>query len=291
MPELPEVETIRRGLEKYIVGQEIEDIEVLSPKQFTGDPKMVIGAKITGVRRFGKGLVIDLSNGFSIAIHVKMTGRLIFDAGGVSATHFYRADKHTYVIFYLKSQKLNLKATTQSSKLSDKYSYLYYNDIRKFGWIRVMKTDQVMELAFFKNLGHEPLRDLDLPLFENILASSKTPIKSALMDQHKISGIGNIYANEALFIAKIDPLRPALSLNQAELKRLLEAVEEVLRKSIEAGGSSMTNFVNTLGEKGKYQERFLVYGMEGEQCPACKGIIKKMKTGGRGTFYCPECQK
>jgi formamidopyrimidine-DNA glycosylase len=321
MPELPEVETIRRGLEKYIVGQEIVDVEILSQKQFTGDSKLVIGAEITGVRRFGKGLVIDLSNGFSIAIHAKMTGRLIFDVGPggrffrptasfaslspgarrealTPVTHLYRNNKHTHVIFKLKYK---------NAKSSD--SYLYYNDIRKFGWIRIVETKKVVDLPFFKNLGPEPsfaqtsprLRpaskategqaSLTVGKFQNILVSSKAPIKSVLMDQHKISGIGNIYANEALFLAKIHPTRRASSLTQAEAKRLLEAIEKVLRMSIEAGGSSMTNYVNALGEKGTYQEHFLVYKKEGERCPACKSIIEKIKIAGRGTFYCNKCQK
>lgn len=323
MPELPEVEIIRRGLEKYIVGSRIEGVEIRSPKQFSGDPKCVIGVKILGARRLGKGLVIDLSNGFSIAIHVKMTGQLIFYMGpGESlsapvsadksasqagsalslrprptssiaslsagarrepltpATHFYRNDKHTHVIFTLKPK---------SSK--DSNSYLYYNDIRKFGWVRVVETDKVMELVFFKNLGPEPLRDLNLAHFRNILASSKAPIKSALMDQKKIAGLGNIYANEALFLARIDPRRSALSLHKTDAKRLLGAIEEVLKRGIEAGGSSMTNYVNALGEKGKYQEQFLVYGREGEKCHECRGFIKRAKLGGRGTFYCPKCQK
>ena len=284
MPELPEVEIIRRGLEKYLVRQEIVDIEILSPKQFIGDPHLVIGAKIVGVSRFGKGLVIDLSNGFSIAIHVKMTGQLIYDTGArrgspARATRSCSVSKYTRVIFKLKRG--------DSESLD---SYLYYNDVRKFGWVRVIETKKVMDLPFFKNLGPEPLRDLDLKLFRNILASSKAPVKSVLMDQHKISGIGNIYANEALFLARINPVRHASSLTKEEAKRLLAAIEEVLQKGIAAGGSSMTNYVNALGEKGTYQENFLVYGRTGEKCTFCKGIVKRMKMGGRGTFYCEECQ-
>ncbi len=301
MPELPEVETIRRGLEKYIVGQEIADIEVLSSRQFTGDPKLVIGAKIIGVRRFGKGLVIDLANGFSIAIHVKMTGQLIYREYEVCPEHCEKLpNKWTRAVFKIKDQKSKIKSTTKISKLSNTtYTHLYYNDIRKFGWIRIVKTDKVMELPFFKNLGPEPFfakvtegqASLTVEKFRDILASTKAPVKSVLMDQHKISGIGNIYANEALFLARINPLRSASSLNKIEAKRLLEAVEEVLRRGIEAGGSSMTNYVNALGEKGTYQEYFLVYGQEGKRCPVCKGTIEKMKMGGRGTFYCKKCQK
>jgi formamidopyrimidine-DNA glycosylase len=280
MPELPEVETIRRGLEKYVVGQQIADINILSSKQFFGDPKIVIGAEIIGVRRFGKGLIIDLSNDFSIAIHVKMTGNLFYDAGPVRRSPDAHANKHTRVIFKLKSK---------NSKSWD--SYLYYNDIRKFGWIRVVETKKVMDLPFFKSLGPEPLRDLDLPLFRDILSSTTAPIKSVLMDQHKISGIGNIYANEALFLAKIYPLRLASSLHQGEARRLLGAIEEVLRKSITIGGASMANYVNLFGKKGAYQENFLVYKREGEKCSFCKNLIEKIKIGGRGTFYCPKCQR
>lgn len=303
MPELPEVEIIKLGLQKYIVGQEIADIEVLSPKQFVGDPKGVIGAKITRVRRFGKGIVIDLSNGFSIVIHLKMTGQLVFGRWSLALGNSSYLSRWTRVVFKIKDPaSVPLSGTIagkQKSKSSD--SFLYFNDIRRFGWMRVVETKKVVDLPFFRDLGHEPSfgrlgrpaegqASLTAEKFWNILASSKSPIKSVLMNQHKISGVGNIYANEALFLARINPLRLASSLTQAEGKRLLLAMEEVLRKGIEAGGASRMNYVNVLGEKGTYQEQFLVYGREGEQCPVCKSIIKKIKTGGRGTFYCPVCQ-
>ncbi len=201
----------------------------------------------------------------------------------------------------IQNQRSKIKNTNQNLKISkgDCYSCFYFNDIRKFGWIRVVETKKVGELPFFKNLGPEPSfakategqASLTAEKFRDILVSTKVPVKSVLMDQHKISGIGNIYANEALFLARINPTRRASSLTKQEAKRLLGAIEEVLRKSIEAGGSSMTNYVNALGEKGTYQEYFLVYRKDGEWCPACKSIIKKMKTGGRGTFYCKKCQK
>src|SRR3989338_824304 len=169
MPELPEVETIRRGLEKYLVGHKILDVEVRVAKLFEGDSNKVIGARVKEIRRFGKGLVIDLSN------------------------------KSTHIIFKL-----------------DKNAYLYYNDRRRFGWIRVVKTEDVSKMPFFKNMGPEPFPSagsgqvkLTLELFKKIISGKKTVIKPLLMDQTRIGGIGNIYANDALFLAGISPKRRA----------------------------------------------------------------------------------
>ena len=284
MPELPEVETIRRGLQKHIVGHRIEQVEVRLKKILTGDLQHIIGAEIILVERFGKGLVITLDNGYSMAIHIKMTGQLIYRGPEVEK-NFHPSlkiggqipNKFTHVIFTLKSQ--------------GHPAFLYYNDIRQFGWIKIVKKEEVKQLPFFKELGPEPLKDLTQEMLTRIIWASRGPIKPLLMDQKKIGGIGNIYANDALFQAKIDPRRKASSLSAIEIQQLFIAIEAVLRKSLSYGGASEVNFVNALGEDGGYQDHFLVYGREGEPCQVCQTHIMKTRQAGRGTFYCPLCQR
>lgn len=281
MPELPEVETIRRGLEKYLLQHTIDDIEVLLAKQFIGDAGQVISATVTGVRRFGKGLLIDLDNGFSLAVHVKMTGQLIYRTEGETLpqdTIGELPNKWTHIIFNLIDPE-------------GKKAYLYFNDQRQFGWIRVVKTEEATTLPFFTSLGKEPLRDLTLEHFNAIVSSSKQAIKTVIMDQTKIAGVGNIYANDALFKAKIHPKRSANSLSIEEKKRLFTAIEEVLQKGLEVGGASEWHYRDVLGGKGQYQNFFLVYNKEKQPCPTCGHEIEKVKLGGRGTYFCSHCQK
>jgi formamidopyrimidine-DNA glycosylase len=281
MPELPEVETLRLGLNKYLVGHRIEAIEIRKAKIFRGEKKNAIGAKIKNVRRFGKLLVIDLSNGNSLAVHLKLTGQLIYRgprlrhpslskkvAGGLPG-------KHTHVIFKL-----------------DRQGFLYYNDLRQFGWIQVMKTNQVEKEGFAAKLGPEPFKDLTLQKFKETLAKSKIAIKVLLMDQARIAGVGNIYANEALWAAKIHPKTPANSLSPKQMEELYKNLLETLKKGIKYQGASDVAFVTAEGEEGSSQEYFHVYSQEGELCSRCKKVkIKKFFLGGRGTYYCPYCQK
>ena len=295
MPELPEVETIRRGLEGLIVGATITEVEVRLPKMVRGEVDRLIDATILTVRRRGKGLLIDLSNEYTLAVHVKMTGQLIYKErqrrkgmqGKVKNLHpklsapFDLPSKHTHVIFKLKKQK---------SKGKSVEAFLFYNDIRQFGWLHVLPTKEIESLPFFMSLGPEPLKNLDEMIFAVILDRSKAPIKSVLMDQSRVSGVGNIYANDALFHAGIHPLRPANELTEEERNRLFQAVEFVLREGIKAGGASENTFLNALGEKGFYQERFLVYNRTGKPCLHCKTPIERIVVGGRGTFFCPSCQ-
>ncbi|HEX8964960.1 MAG TPA: bifunctional DNA-formamidopyrimidine glycosylase/DNA-(apurinic or apyrimidinic site) lyase [Patescibacteria group bacterium] len=281
MPELPEVETIRRGLEKYLVGKKIESVEIKLIKQFSGDKHNIENQKITKVDRFGKGLVIEFANNYCLAIHIKLTGQLVY-RGEDQPTHLDVSktrvgalpNKWTHVIFHL-----NHNAT------------LFYNDLRQFGWLKVTQKDKLKDLPFFKELGPEFFKELTLEKFTQILAKTKGPIKPLLMDQKKMSGIGNIYANDALFLAKILPTRPANSLTSQEVSALFSAIEKVLTKGLENGGSSELTYVNALGEEGNYQNHTLVYGKEKKKCPTCGGIIKKTMLAGRGTFFCSNCQK
>lgn len=286
MPELPEVETVKLGLQKYVVGHVIQDIEIRDSKIFQGDKGLVLNAKIVGVRRVGKGLILDLSNGFSLAIHIKMTGQLVFrdkktSSESISPKVGTLPNKFTHVIFRLSQ----LKPTTYNLK-----PILYYNDMRRFGWIKVVKTDEVLSLPFFKDMGPEPLKDLTLEKFHQILKAS-TKIKPLLMDQKKIGGIGNIYANDALYKAGIDPRRLSKSLNSEEIRKLYDAILSVIKLSLENGGASELSFVNILGQEGNYQNHTLIYGKTGQKCKKCGSVIKFFKLAGRGTYVCPSCQK
>lgn len=317
MPELPEVETIRRQLDTFLPGCIITHIDVRLPKQLSGDIERVKGAEIQRVKRYGKGLVIDLDNNYSLAIHVKMTGQLIYRESALRqaqgrfalgsgesklGTSHYRTKlspkvgqlpgKHTHVIFKLKSQNAKGKSTIKKSKGESKSdAYLYFNDIRQFGWIKILKTEDVDKLAFFKSLGPEFLKDLTLEKFSKILQSNKSPVKLLIMDQSKMAGVGNIYANDALYRARIHPKQPANSLNKEEVKRLFDSIEEVLKLGLKAGGSSEWSYVDALGQEGSYQKIFLVYGQQGKKCKRCGEIIQKITLGGRGTFFCPACQQ
>ena len=289
MPELPEVETIRLGLAKYLVGHRIEKVDVRLPKIVHGDVKNIIGGKVIDVRRFGKGLVIDLDNNYSIAIHIKLTGQLIYRGPNLKEKVKLSKkvgesipNKWTHVIFHL-----------------DRGGFLYYNDLRQFGWIKIVESSKLKDLSFFRDLGPEPPIAqalgvkplLTLGRFKKIVSSSNSYIKPLLMDQKKIGGIGNIYANDALFDAGVDPKRKAKSLSEDEIKKLYDSILKVLKLGLKTGGATELNFVNVLGEEGHYQKHFLVYAREGQKCKRCGGIIKKIKLAGRGTYYCPDCQK
>lgn len=280
MPELPEVETIRRGLEHYLVGHKILGVEIKVPKLFEGSSKQIVGSKVQKVRRFGKGLVIDLSNGNSLAIHIKLTGQLIYRDPKTEKLPVSKQkvgtvpSKFTHVIFAL-----------------DKNSHLYYNDLRRFGWIKVVKTSEVQNLPFFKSMGPEPFKDLTFEYFRKVLMSSNVAIKPLIMDQKRIGGIGNIYANDALYYAKIDPKKPAKTLSLGEVKKLYEGVHKVMEKGMKYGGSSELTYVNVLGQEGEYQRHTLVYGRTEDICERCGGRIRKIYLGGRGTYWCEKCQK
>ena len=280
MPELPEVETIRLGLQKYIVGKTIEDVEVRLRRIFSGDEKNIIGAKITSIDRFGKGLVINLNNKYSIAAHIKLTGQFV-----------YRDDSTLKLKLSAKvGSQIPNKFTHVTFKL-DKGAYLHYNDIRQFGWIKILKTEDLKTIPFFKDLGPEPFGGLTFEIFKNIISKNNTAIKPLIMDQKKIGGIGNIYANDALFDSQIDPRKKAKSLKEKEIKSLYNSILKVLKNGLENGGASELNYVNALGQEGKYQHHFLAYARDGEKCLRCGTIMKKITLGGRGTYFCPNCQK
>jgi len=282
MPELPEVEAVRTQLEKFLLGHKLKRVEVYNKKVAPDNFKTILGAQFEGVRRFGKVIVFDFANGYSIIAHIKLTGQFVYRgprlneppplskkvSGGVPG-------KHTHVVFMLNSGGV-----------------LYYNDIRRFGWIRVVKTIDVEKFDFIRKLGPEPLKNLTLERFEKILSSTRQAVKVVIMDQKRIGGVGNIYANDALWLSKIHPGKPANQLDKKAVRRLYDAIEKVLKKSIEVGGASELAFVTPDGSEGNYQKHFLAYGKKGELCQRCKKQnFKKISLGGRGTYFCPKCQK
>jgi len=271
MPELPEVETIRRDLEKLIVGKKVLDIETNSPKQVQPSlevvKKAIVGTTIKKVQRRAKVLQLFFSNDAIIIVHLKLTGRLLV------RNKSDRPDDWQHITVSLDGGK-----------------ELRFADARKFGWFRLVKDEKELQ-KILKEFGPEPFDDLNLSVFKKILSSTSQPVKIILMDQQKIAGVGNIYANEALFLAGIDPRRAANKVSEKETEKLYHSLEEVLKAGLRYRGASDQYYLDALGQKGAYQEHFLVYGRQGQKCPNCSGLIKRIAVGGRGTFYCPACQK
>ena len=279
MPELPEVEILRRELDEVLPGQKIKKLEVREAKIWRG-PKNIEGLEVKKIERKGKVMIWRLSGGRAILIHLRMTGQLIYEGkeriGGGHPTKSMVGglpDKHTRVI------------------LTFERGVLYFNDQRKFGFMQNVSDKQLAEYPFFKKLGPDPW-EMDP---EELLAkfkNRKAAVKALLLDQSIIAGIGNIYADEALYYARISPLRKAGSLNKVEIKRILEGARTAMSKSLEVGGSSLKNYVRTDGSRGGYLDLFAaMYGRDGEKCKRCGNIITKIRVAGRGTHYCKGCQK
>lgn len=233
-------------------------------------------------------MIIELNNGYVLTVHLKMTGQLVFQ------------DKTTHNSVLSKK----VGGETLPSKYShviftlDKGAMLFYNDLRRFGWVKVLKKDELKDVTFFKEMGPEPKvgedlagKELTLDYFKTTIQKGNLPVKLILMDQKKIGGIGNIYANDALFLAGIDPRRKGKTLTDSEIDKLFKAIQEVIKKSLSYGGSSDENFVNVLGQEGNYQNHTLVYGKAKEKCSVCGAVIEKIQLGGRGTYFCPKHQK
>jgi formamidopyrimidine-DNA glycosylase len=280
MPELPEVETIKLQLQKRVVGQKVESIKVNLRKTLKEGEDKLIGATITGIRRFGKVTVLDFDNHYSAMIHLKMTGQLLYAETPADTAHF--SDKviggvpgiHTHVIFHLSRGKL------------------YFNDYRRFGWIKIVDRKQETDNREIQKLGPEWLKDITLKYFSEVLSKTKKPIKVLLLDQEKMAGAGNIYVVEALFLAGIRPTRPANSLSKREVEKLFKSMNLILKKAIKLQGSSEQAYVTLEGAEGSYHKHFLVYAREDELCRNGCGVkITKIKLGGRGTYFCPQCQK
>jgi formamidopyrimidine-DNA glycosylase len=266
MPELPEVETIKRALEKAVLGKKITEVCVHNPKVIREPSvekfkKGLSGATIKNILRKAKVLILEFSNGKSLVVHLKMTGQLIYPGNG----------KNSRVSFRLSDGKI-----------------LDFNDQRLFAELRLMPDWH--SLKFIQNLGPEPF-DITPGQFKEMLSRKKTKIKPLLMDQAFISGIGNLYAAEVLFRAKLHPERPAHSLTDKEKELLLEEIKKTLREAIEHKGSSVDQYVQLTGAPGGYVKYHKVYDRQGKPCLVCKTPIKRTTLGGRGTYFCPRCQK
>lgn len=279
MPELPEVETIRRTLQEEIVGKIISFIEILEPKQFIGNAQDVIGAKVTALMRKGKYLSIQLSNNLYLNIHLKMSGQILFVENLDNPVIKNNIPKQN-------TNRLPTKYTRIIIKFADN-SALFYNDMRKFGWIKVSNQPDGPPSPDVAT------DEFTLEYFQHVVKGSKMPIKTFLLDQTKLAGVGNIYANDALWEAGILPTRQTGKLTAQESEKLYHGITTTIQNGITYRGSSAKdeNYILPDGSLGGYQNHFKVYHRESKHCARDGEKIKRIKMGGRSSFYCPKCQK
>src|SRR3989344_2989704 len=328
MPELPEVETIRVGLARLLPGLTVKDVWHDWSKSFPNPPadvaKFLLRAKVEHVRRRAKVLIIELSSGYSLIVHLKMTGQLVFVASGDKKNQESRIknqEKLNSRFCLLRRSSLGYEGRaihnsprrarfggghpTNSliSKLPDKSTrvilhldngaQLFFNDQRKFGWMRLLPTNQIPQIDFFKKLGPEPLeQDFTATDFIKCLSRRRgSSIKAVLLDQTVLAGGGNVYADESLFAARIHPTAVVKDVSRTELVTLYNELRTVLNLSIKKGGSTDRNYVNAEGKKGSYISFAQVFRREGQPCLRCGVTIVKIRVAGRGTHICPRCQK
>jgi formamidopyrimidine-DNA glycosylase len=348
MPELPEVETVRFGLQRLLPGKQIAGVTFDTVKSFPNAPadveQFLIGAKILEVKRRAKVLIIELDTKYSLLIHLKMTGQLVyvgtkslnpghdleerFGAGHPSDSLVGQLpDRSTRVILNFQNKVSGLRAHARKNRSTEQNvqvvhsastgdpdaagvqerwrsfglrpkadrrdAELYFNDQRKFGWVKLLPTAEIPTIDFMKKLGPEPLAtDFSAQDFKaRLLRRPKTTIKAALLDQSVIAGVGNIYADESLWGAKIHPSTLVKNVSTAKLNTLFVQLQAVLQLSIDRGGSSDRNYVNAEGKKGSYLSFAHVFRRQGQPCSRCGTTIIKTRVAGRGTHFCPFCQK
>lgn len=274
MPEMPEVETVRRGLIKHIVGKKLDRAEVLlarqlrAPQSVTAFRALIEGRKLERIDRKGKYLLFGFGE-VVMVIHLGMTGQLYYSQSEMTD------NKHIRFLFRFESGE-----------------YLVFADIRTFGGVYAMPREELSGITGLATLGAEPLTDeFTSAYLSERLAGRKTVIKSFLLDQRKISGLGNIYADEALFLAGILPTRRADSITAEEAERLVSAIDQVIADGIRDGGTTFRDYRNGEGGIGDHQNHLFAYGKNGQPCRVCKTKIVRCVVGGRGTHYCPTCQK
>lgn len=273
MPELPEVETVRRTLQPKLTGLKFTGVQVLLPKIVQPVPEefkeIIKDKKILKVSRRGKYLLIILSGDYTLAVHLRMTGRLVYN------TEDRPPSKHTHVILHL-----------------DNGHKLTFADTRQFGRMWLLPTSSLESLSGYKDLGIEPLDEyFTRDFLKKELRRRHARIKSLLLDQTFIAGIGNIYADEVLHRSGINPERLATTLTSRETTKLHHAIKDVLKEGIDHRGTTVRDFIDGDGRAGGYQEHLRVYNREGKPCPHCSQIITRKKVGGRSSYYCPSCQK
>jgi formamidopyrimidine-DNA glycosylase len=276
MPELPEVETIRQQIQKHVVGESILSVVVNTPSVVRGDYKKLEGKHIIGTRRFSKMIVLDFSDNISVLIHLKMTGRLIYQPKLFSANMDvdYDTSKHTHLMLRFASG-----------------STLLFHDYRRFGYLHITERSCVEKNKYISGLGKEFFSNLSAEEFYQILHTKKRAVKHILLDQTQVSGVGNIYANEALWLSSIHPSSRCDTLPIHKTMLLFHSLEEVMKQAIEHHGASSDNFRDLFGNKGSAQQHFNIYGKQKKPCLRCQTIIEKYIFGGRGTYVCSNCQK
>lgn len=289
MPELPEVEVVKRGLSELIVGQIIHGLKSIdSPKSLLGSTsdlkEFVVGAKITGVRRRGKLIIIDLSSNYCLVVHLKMTGQLVYRSDD---------DKDNFGAGHPTDSLVgNLPDRSTRAMITLENGILFFNDQRKFGWIRLIHKDLLEEIKLYKTMGPEPLDGITQKQFDDNLNRRKNSrIKPAILDQQVIAGVGNIYADESLWMSEIHPSTRVKDIPDDTRALLLESIIDSMRTSIAHGGSTNRNYVDAKGQKGSYMKFAKVFRREGQACFRCGNEIIKIKLAGRGTHYCRVCQK
>lgn len=270
MPELPEVETIARGLQN-LVGKRVK-------KTFTSDKKLrikssldlqnLVKSRVSSIKRRARYLIIQLDDGKSLVIHLGMSGR-------ITLSQDFQRLKHDHFACEFDDGK-----------------FLIFNDPRRFGFVDLVETKNLPKHQFLQKLGPEPLSDdFTAEYLAQKLQNKKMNIKTAMMDNQIVVGVGNIYINESLFDSGISPLREAFSLTKSEIKNLTNSIKKILKKAIESGGSSISDYVKSDGEVGNFQNNFKIYGKIKEKCLHCKNFIRRIVQNGRASFYCPKCQK
>jgi formamidopyrimidine-DNA glycosylase len=274
VPELPEVQTIVSELKTEILGKKIKDIEVKVPKMVLGDVKSIEALKVEDVRRRAKLIIIGLEKGLNLVIHLKLTGQLLYKSQ-ISNLKSQNDLGPTRIIFYFTDG-----------------SQLFFNDLRKFGYVKILDSQGLERTLAKENYGPEPLeKEFTLEKFKGLL--SKKPnaqIKPLLMDQTFIAGIGNLYSDEILFYAGVHPKRRVRELKSEEVKKLYEGIGKILNEALKYKGSSIDTYRTTTGQKGTFEFHRKVYRREGQKCYRCGSIIKVIKIGGRSAHFCPKCQ-
>ena len=291
MPELPEVETTVRYLKDKIIGQKIVGLDFDTPNLIKKPSpeelkRQIVGKKITKIERKGKNILIYLNQDYLLLIHQKLTGHLLYGKWQKEKGKWLPQEKNSPLFLDRQNRFIHFLLFLANGKM------LALSDLRKFAKIIFAKKEEVLNSDDLKTLGPEPLsKEFTLTYFQKICQKSNKPIKTLLMDQKLISGIGNIYSDEILWQAKISPLRKANSLKEKEIKVIYQKIKVVLKEAIKLQGTSIVDYRKPDGAKGKMDKFLKVYRKEGQKCPRCQGIIKRVIINGRSAHFCPKCQK
>ena len=291
MPELPEVETTVRYLKDKIIGQKIIGLDFDTPNLIKKPSpeelkRQIVGKKITKIERRGKNILIYLNQDYLLLIHQKLTGHLLYGKWQKEKGKWLPQEKNSPLFLDRQNRFIHFLLFLANGKM------LALSDLRKFAKIIFAKKEEILNSDDLKTLGPEPLsKEFTLTYFQKICQKSNKPIKTLLMDQNLISGIGNVYSDEILWQAKISPLRKANSLKEKEIKVIYQKIKAVLKEAIKLQGTSIVDYRKPDGAKGKMDKFLKVYRKEGQKCPRCQGIIKRVVINGRSAHFCPKCQK